>query len=120
MTTATDAATEVAAKRAEWLTSFYRLGEFFTEHPEQIDGTNINVSRWIHNDLARDEVTQFSELTGPNTVSEMGDSSSYVQINSADYLPHSLYLYAKKTTVGHKVRDAVPEEWEWDALGEQS
>lgn len=123
MTIATDADTGVEAKRTEWMEALHSLYVFFAEHPELIDGTGIVVSRWVHDDnngTARERVIRFSELTGPNRVSGMSPGSTYAQVMSDMFFPFHLHLYAEKVAVGHKVRDAVPERWQWDALGEQS
>jgi hypothetical protein len=123
MTTAIDADTELEIKRTEWMEALHDIYVFFAEHPEMIDGTGIVVSRWVHDDnngTARERVGRFSALTGPNRVSEVSPGSTYAQVMSDRFFPFHLHLYAEKVAVGHKVRDAVPEEWEWDALGEQS
>jgi hypothetical protein len=125
MTTTVDAEpnpfTAVALERAEWLTGLHDIFEFFTAHPEMIDGMNITVSHWLHNDdTAREQVVRFSALTGANAVKEMSPGSTYVQVDSDLCSPHLIRVYASKEAVGHKVRDAVPEEWDWGALAGQS
>ena len=126
MTTAidTDAAlaeADLADDRAEWLTALHDIFEFFSENPSMIDGMTVTVTGWPEHrkETVREQVVRFSDLVGPCTV-DAGSDRSYARVMSAMFAPHYLSLYASREAVGHKVRDAVPEEWEWDALGEQS
>jgi hypothetical protein len=122
MTTATDADTELAAKRAEWLDALGSLVGFFGAHPEMIDGTIVRVTRWVHDDhgTAREEVIRFVELTGPCTVIEMSAGSSYVEVRSDTFAPHVVTVCAEKAAAGHRVECARPEVWQYDAVEAQS
>jgi hypothetical protein len=119
-TTETDPAAQRVRKsaRVKWMDSLYDLWVFFGENPEMIDGTTVRVTRWVHDDhgMARGKVAEFSLLTGSCTVAEMSVGSSYVEVHSDRFAPHQLSVYARKAEAGHKVQDAVPEKWEWDAL----
>jgi hypothetical protein len=115
MTTATD--TDPETKHTEFLTAFHDLYVFFAEHPEEIDGMVVRVEgyRGGSKDTQREQVIRFSDLVGPCTV-DTKDEYTFAQVKSTAFAPHHLSVSVLKESVGHKVRDAVPEEWDWDAL----
>ena len=117
MTTTVDVDAEVTAKRDEWLAAFHKLYVFFAEHPEEIDDTVVTVEGYPRgsNDSMRERAVRFSELAGPCTV-DASDKYYFAQVRSTAFAPHHLSLRAPRTAIGHKVRDTVPEEWDWDAL----
>lgn len=114
---AIDIDTVVGAARATWLEKLHDLWEFFNENPSMIDGMDISVIGWTAGSKAeqREQVVHFSDLLGPCTVDgETGHLFAHVASNT--FSPHSTSLFAAKTVIGHKVQDAIPEKWEWDAL----
>jgi hypothetical protein len=94
------------------------LHEFFSDNPEMIDGVVLNAASWAHGstEKQRGEVARLAARLGNCTVHDSGSSSMYARVVSDAFAPHAITLYAEKVAVGHKVQDAIPEKWEWDAL----